>query len=159
FNDHGPLFRSKISRNLAAGAGAQRLERLQRCAFAQELHGAIGESEVGAARMTASEGAEPVEHRGQISPERPPIADRHWGAEGYGGHDPLGRHETPFPMPSQGKCSGQNNGLADVEFRITMVALAEQKRGTAAVGDVRNANVAPNPEEAVPGHVERTRKR
>src|SRR5262249_27762223 len=55
-----------------AGPRAQSLERGQRCTVAEEAHGAVGEGEVGAARMAAAKGATPILQRGKVSHGRHP---------------------------------------------------------------------------------------
>src|SRR5262245_27564821 len=45
---------------------AQGLQRQERRTLAQEAHGAVGEGEVGTARMAAAEGALPILQRGGI---------------------------------------------------------------------------------------------
>src|SRR5262245_51965338 len=100
--------------------------------------------------MAAAEGGGPIKQRQTISPGRHFVVDRYSAAKRDIGHAPLGRDETPPPQFAYRKCSGLQNGLADVELRIAMVALAEQERETGAVGDVLKANAAVDPEEAVP---------
>jgi hypothetical protein len=52
------------SRNyFPASTRAQGLQHSKRYAVAHEAHGAVGEGEVGAARMAAAEGADPILHR------------------------------------------------------------------------------------------------
>src|SRR5262249_17386418 len=87
-----------------------------------------------------------------VSPDRHLVVDRHSAVKRDVPHDPRRpRDETPLPNLSDGSYSGQNNGLAEVVFRITMVALAEQERitGAVAVGDLGQANAAFNPKDAV----------
>src|SRR5262249_3637349 len=93
------------------------------------------------------------------SPARRPVVDWCSTVKSDVCHDPRRAHgETPLPELSDGSDSGQNNGLAAVEFRITMVALAEEQRVTAAVGDVRQANAAIDEEDAVPAQAGKIRR-
>src|SRR5262245_58869221 len=100
--------------------------------------------------MAAAERAGPIIQRQQISPGRHLVVDRYSAVKRDVGHDPRASDETPPPQFAYGKCSGPQNGLADVELRIAMVALAEQERGTRPVRDVVKANAAVDPEDAVP---------
>src|SRR5205809_4017235 len=101
--------------------------------------------------MAAAEGAGPIKQRRTISPGRHPVVDRCSTVKSDVCHDPRrARDETPLPKLSDGSGSGQNNGLAEVEFRVIMVALAEEERGSGPVGDVRKANAAVNVKDAVP---------
>src|SRR5262245_37750899 len=100
--------------------------------------------------MAAAEGAGPILQCGEISPSWHPVVDRHGAVERDA---PIGRRvrdEPPLPLAGSGKCYAPNIGPAAVEFRITMVALAEEERVTGAVGDVRQANAAVKKEDAVP---------
>src|SRR5262245_20705846 len=139
----------------AAGARAQRLKRGQVGLVTQEAHGAVGEGEVGTARMAAAEGAGPILQRGSTSPGQHPVVDRYGGAERDLGIGPHVRDVTPPPDAAEESYSGPKFGLLAVEFRVTMVALAEEERVAGAVGDVPNTNVAANVEDAVPGHAGR----
>src|SRR5262249_34533478 len=62
------------------------------------------------------------------------------------------------PNLGDGRDSGENDGLTAVVFRITMVALTEEEGVTSAVHDVRNANAAVNPEDAVPRYVGKSKR-
>src|SRR5262249_62079464 len=55
-----------------------------------------------------------------------------------------------FPNLTDRSYPKKKKGLKAIVFRIPMVALAEQEGVTGAVGDVRNANTAVDPEDAVP---------
>src|SRR5262245_35815982 len=101
--------------------------------------------------VAAAEGAEAILQRQSVSLDRHPVVDRHSAVKREVPHDPpRTREETPLPNLIDGSYSGHNNGLAEVVFRIPMVALTKEKRVTGAVGDVRDANAAANPEDAVP---------
>jgi hypothetical protein len=103
--------------------------------------------------MAAAEGGGPIKQRQSDSASRRPVVDRCSTVKSDVSHDPRrARDETPLPELSDGSGSGQNNGLAEVVFRVTMVALAEEEGFTAAVGDVQQANAAVNVEDAVPGY-------
>src|SRR5262245_23141150 len=122
--------------HFAAGARAQGLERWQWRPLAQEAHGAVGEGKVCASRMAAAEGAGPILQRGEISPGRHPVVDRHGGVERDA---PIGRRvrdEPPLPPAGGVTCCGPNYGPAAVKFRIMMDALAEEERVASPVGDV-----------------------
>src|SRR5829696_186971 len=47
---------------------------------------------------------------------------------------------------------GPNIGTQAVEFRIVMVALAEEKRVAGAVGDIFQTNATANEEDSIAGH-------
>src|SRR5262245_19110045 len=108
--------------------------------------------------MAAAEGAGPILQRGVIPPGRHPIVDRLGGAERDVGHGPRVRDVTPHPPLGRGRRTGENNVVQAVEFRITMVALAEEERVAGAVGDVLHANATVNEEDAVPGHARKIRR-
>src|SRR5262249_13911360 len=143
--------------HFAVGARAQGLERWQRRAVAQEAHGAVGEGEVGPARVAAAEGADPIIQRLTISAGRHPVVDRRSSMKHDVCHRPLVLDVIPTPQCAYGKYSGQKNGLEAVEFRVTMVALAEEEGVSGAVGDVLKANAAVNPEDAVPRYAGKSR--
>src|SRR5262245_65691534 len=101
--------------------------------------------------MAAAEGGGPIQQRQSVSPGRRPVVDRRSTVKSDVNHDARrARDETPLPELSDGSDSGQNNGSAEVELRITMVALAEQEGVTRAVCEVPKANAAVDPEDAVP---------
>src|SRR5262249_24560082 len=101
--------------------------------------------------MAAAEGAAPILQRGHSSPARHLIVDRLGSAERDIGIGPHVGDVTPPPKAGDRRYSGPNNGLLSVEFRIVMVALAEEDRVAGAVGDVLHANATVNEEDAVPG--------
>src|SRR5262249_14004840 len=127
-------------------------ERGQRSAVAQEARGAVGEGEVGAARMAAAEGTAPILQRGHISPARHPVVDWRLRAERDLEIGPEVRDVAPPPNAAERRYSGPNNERLAVEFRIVMIALAEEERVTGAVTDVRQPNTPVNEEDAVLGH-------
>src|SRR5262245_66422137 len=105
--------------------------------------------------MAAAEGAVSILQCGNLAPGRHPVVDRHRGAARDVGIGPHVRDVTPLPNVGERGCSRPNNGLLAVEFRITMQALTEEERVTAAVGDVSHPNDAVDDNGAVPGHAER----
>src|SRR5262249_13118905 len=110
--------------DLSAVSRAQRLEGLQRDALAHEAHVAVGEGEVGPARMAAAEGAHPILQRATISPVRHPVVDRHGSAE-RDVPDAI-RDECPLAKALESTSSRRpNNWQAAVEFRITIEPFAE----------------------------------
>src|SRR5262245_61480023 len=109
--------------------------------------------------MAAAEGGGPIQQRQSVSPGRRPVVDRHSTVKSAVYPDPRrARDETPLPELSDGSDCGQNTFSAEVEFRIKMVALAEEEGVTGAVCDVRNANAAVDPEDAVPAQAGKTRR-
>src|SRR5262249_16173126 len=128
--------RSRQRDYFAAVARAQGLERVQVGGLAQEAHGAVGEGEVGAARMAAAEGADPIQQRGQIAPRQHFVIDRHSGAERDLPPDVHACDVRPLSKAAEGTCTGRNTEPEGLLFRVTMVALAEEERVTGAVGDV-----------------------
>src|SRR5262245_50386417 len=137
---------------------AQSLERGQGHAVAQEAHVAVGEGEVGTMHVAAAEGALPIKQRGGISVGRHPVVDRCSAVKHDVSHDPRRPCDpTPLPDLSDGSYTGLNIGYALVVCRITMVALAEEEGVSGAVGYVRNANAAVNPENAVPRYAGKSR--
>ena len=61
--------------DLLAGASAQRLQLFQREVLSDEARRAIREGEVGAARVAAAEGADPIVHRRTIGLGRRLVVD------------------------------------------------------------------------------------
>src|SRR5215468_777237 len=100
---------------------------------------AVGEGEVGAARMAAAERAGSVEVLENISIRRHLVVDRRGHVE-VDPHRPVVRNETPHPRLADTTSSRPNNGLEEVVMRIPMIALAEKERVTRAVFDGVNAN-------------------
>src|SRR5262245_54528089 len=105
-----------VSRNdFPAGARAQRLEGCQRDVLAQEAHRAVGEGEVGPARMAAPEGTQTVVFRAVIAHElfprnagRHPVIDRHRRAEQAlrQAASRYGKDRGPFPRLAEGIKNG-----------------------------------------------------
>src|SRR4029453_10823234 len=97
--------------------------------------------------MAAAEDAIPVLHCQRIAPWWYSIVDRRGGAQRYlRGTE---RHPTPDPPAGQGTNGGHVNGLLEAVLRVEMIALAEEKRVTGAVGDLCQANAAIKGKDAV----------
>ena len=64
--------------DLLSGASAQRLQLFKRKFLCDKSHRAVGEGEVGPARMAAAEDAGPILQRGEIATRRHPVVDRLW---------------------------------------------------------------------------------
>src|SRR5262245_44335935 len=99
--------------------------------------------------MAAAEGANTVEHRGDVSIRRHLEVDPHGGVE-RDAHRPHVRNETPNPRLADSSSSRAKNGLEAVVLPVPMKALAEKERITRAVIDFVYANVAVDVEDAVP---------
>src|SRR5262249_27752307 len=98
--DAGAPGGSRQRDHFGEGAGAQRLQRLQRSAFAQELHVAVGEGEIGAARMAAAEGIHAILDCGKIAVGRHAVVDPYRGGERDISDSPLVRDEPPLAHSS-----------------------------------------------------------
>src|SRR5262249_16960124 len=111
--------------------------------------------------MAAAEGAGPVPYHGGIPRRRHLrhlVVDRHGCAERDVPHGSLIRDVGPPSPMAYGRSSRQYHGLEEVVFRIAVVALAEEERVAAAIGDIRQANAAVNEEDAVPRHSRKIRR-
>src|SRR5262245_33939342 len=108
--------------------------------------------------MAAAEGAEPILQRGEVSPGRHLVVDRRGGVQRDAPHDPRPRGPTPPAPDGDGSCYGPKIGTQAVEFRVAVVALAEEEGVAGAVDDVRHANAAVKPEDAVAGHAGKSRR-
>src|SRR5262249_58473937 len=120
--------RNHLPRPLPCGLVCSGLERLQRDALLHEAHGAVGEGEVGAARMAAAEGAGPILTRGEISAGRHPVVDRRGGVERNVRISPCVRDETPLPPAGDVNSYGPNHGPLAGVFPVPVGGLPPEGR-------------------------------
>src|SRR5439155_6706912 len=85
----------------------------------------------------------------EVAAGRHPVVDPRGRAERDVSAGTLVRDEPPPPPAGHGGRVGPDRGSLAFVFRVVVEALAEEKRVTGAVGDVREANVAADEEDAV----------
>ena len=123
------------SRDLLAGASAQRLQLFQGEILSHEACRAIREDEIDPARVVTAKGAESIIQLNCFG--RRLVVDLRGGVQRDVGHGAATAcDEAPLSQIGYGTFSGRNIGLAEIEFGIVMESLAEQQCVTAAVGDV-----------------------